>query len=157
MLLLDEFPRLGKMEIIVGALETLRSKKVTIALFCQSLADLDGIYGENTRRRIMDNCYFKAILNASDPASQQLFSVLVGTKSVIAKGINSSYSFEQGDISGVGINLSESTQMVIPPHEFSSLRGIVLLHPEGFSFVDNTSHWLPNHPKNPSNRLYLDT
>jgi type IV secretory pathway TraG/TraD family ATPase VirD4 len=155
LLLLDEFPRF-KMEVIVGALETLRSKKVTIALFCQSLADLEGVYDENTSRRIMDNCHFKAILNAGDPKSQQLFSILVGTKCVVIKGINSNYSFDQGNVSGVGINLGESTKPVIEPHEFASLNCIVLLHPEGFSFVDNPSHLLPNHPKNTDNRLYLN-
>ena len=43
--LLDEFPRLGKIPFIIDALATLRSKKITICLILQSLAQLDMIYG----------------------------------------------------------------------------------------------------------------
>ncbi len=49
LLLLDEFPQYGKVEAITSALKILRSKNVTIALFCQSLSDLDETYGRETR------------------------------------------------------------------------------------------------------------
>ncbi|MCL2434410.1 MAG: type IV secretory system conjugative DNA transfer family protein, partial [Clostridia bacterium] len=77
--LLDEFPRLGKIEAVATALTTLRSKKITIALIIQSLAQLDLLYGPAQRRVILDNCAYKAILGASDAETQEYFSRLVGT------------------------------------------------------------------------------
>ena len=78
LLLLDEFPRLGKMDVIQNAVSTLRSKGVTICLIMQSLAQLDKTYGVHTRQIIMDNCPYKAILNVTDPEYQRIFSEMVG-------------------------------------------------------------------------------
>jgi len=89
--LLDEFPRLGKIENIMTALTTLRSKKITIALIIQSLAQLDYLYGRDCRRVILDNCAYKAILGASDAEAQEYFSRLVGTHNVIQQSISTSY------------------------------------------------------------------
>lgn len=63
LVLLDEFPLLGKMDAITNALTTLRSKKVTFCLMLQSIAQLDAVYGQDTRKIIVDNCQYKAILN----------------------------------------------------------------------------------------------
>lgn len=130
LLLLDEFPRLGKVEIITNALATLRFKNVTIALYMQSMADLDAIYGENTCRRINDNCAYKAILNAGDPETQRQFSEMVGSYKTYSKGYG---------ISGIDrftFSLNETRRPIIFPHEFGSLKDIVVLHPEGFARVD---------------------
>ena len=77
--LLDEFKRLGKIETVINGLATLRSKKVTICILTQSLADLDVIYTADQRKVIADNCQYKAILNATDADTQDYFSRLVGT------------------------------------------------------------------------------
>lgn len=50
LIMLDEFPRLGKIPDIQQGLSTLRSRGVTFALCIQSLAQLDEIYGENVRK-----------------------------------------------------------------------------------------------------------
>jgi len=155
LLLLDEFPQLGKMDVISNALSTLRSKKVTIALFCQSLADLDSLYGKDVRRKINDNCPYKVILGASDVETQRYFSELVGTKKSISRSIGLNYSGMAEDINGIGFNIGECQQYVIKPHEFSSLNCAVLLHPDGFSLIENITHHIPNHPKNPDNKYLL--
>lgn len=156
LLLLDEFPQLGKMEAITDAMATLRSRNVTLAIFCQSLADLDSIYGVNTRRRIMDNCPFKAVLRADDPETQTYFSDLVGTINAVTKGISCTYNPATGNAPGIGLSLKESSQVVIPPHEFSTLHNMVVLHPEGFSLVDNLAHSITEHPPKISGIRYLN-
>ena len=45
LLLMDEFARFGKLDNMTAALSTLRSKKVNICLFVQSIAQLDKFYG----------------------------------------------------------------------------------------------------------------
>jgi len=77
--LLDEFPRLGKINPVLDGLATLRSKKITICLIIQNLAQLDVIYGENERKLIVGMCAYKAILSADDPDTQEYFSKLAGT------------------------------------------------------------------------------
>lgn len=74
---LDEFARLGKIDII-DALRTLRKRHVRIILLTQSLADLDEIYGQNNRKIISDNCGYKIILKATDPDTQEYVSRLIG-------------------------------------------------------------------------------
>ena len=76
--LLDEFPRLGKISAMLDGLATLRSKKISICLIIQSLAQLDTIYGQNERKVILDTCAYKAILGVTDADTQEYFSRLCG-------------------------------------------------------------------------------
>jgi type IV secretion system protein VirD4 len=111
LLALDEFPRLGKMEVIADAVSTLRSKGVTMLLVMQSLAQLDRIYGKETRRVIMDNMTHVAIFKVTDAESQEYFSRLCGTK-------------------------SEIHEPVIRPHEFATLKDIAVVTPDGLQRVE---------------------
>lgn len=77
--LLDEFPRLGKITTMLDGLATLRSKKITICIVIQNVAQLDVIYGENERKVIIGTCAYKAVLSADDPDTQEYFSRLAGT------------------------------------------------------------------------------
>ena len=126
--LLDEFPRLGKINSVLDGLATLRSKKITMCLIIQSLAQLDLIYGTNERKVICDTCAYKAILGASDVDTQDNFSKLVGTHEILET------SHSKG-VSGLNINETRTTQKVeksvIKPHEFATLDDLVLLTPHG--------------------------
>ena len=142
--LLDEFPRLGKIPFIMDALATLRSKKITICLILQSLAQLDMIYGQNERKVIADTCSYKAVLSATDPETQNYFSMLVGTydKVKTSKGI------VKRPILGIATSKSENVstedRRIIKPEEFSTLEDIVLLHPltaPGFLRVQKVSYF----------------
>lgn len=66
LLLMDEFARFGKFNMITQAMSTLRSNNVNFCLMIQSIAQLDKIYGELDRRIILDNCQYQAILRAND-------------------------------------------------------------------------------------------
>jgi len=126
--MLDEFPRLGKINSILDGLATLRSKKICICLIIQSLAQLDTIYGQDERKVISDTCAFKAVLGATDADTQEYFSRLVGTyeKSVTSHGTNKTlYSLNRG----ISTNTYEHEKRIIPPHEFGILDDIVLLTP----------------------------
>lgn len=144
LLMFDEFPEYGKIDIITSAFATLRSKKVTIAIFCQSLADLDRIYGKEIRREICDNVQYKVILGADDTDTGHYFSELVGTLKVPVKGFSANYD-ELGRESGYSINISESREAIIQPHEFRSLKDIILLHPKGFSRIRKETYFTKKH------------
>ena len=137
--LLDEFPRLGKIPFIMDGLATLRSKKITICLILQSLAQLDAIYGKDERRIISDTCAYKAVLSATDPDTQEYFSKLVGTyekeKPTMTKAL----------FNPLGNSRSVTTEEkpIIKPADFATLQDIVLLHPfdRGVTRVAKVPYW----------------
>ena len=130
--LLDEFPRLGKIESIATGLTTLRSKKITIALIIQSLAQLDCLYGHDQRRVILDNCSYKAILGAQDAETQEYFSRLVGTKEATRQGESTSYTPDRDEERGYTVSQHVIDRRIIQPHEFATLGDVVLLTPWGY-------------------------
>lgn len=132
--MLDEFPRFGKMEGILHGLATLQSKKVTICLVVQSLAQLDAIYGQEQRKVISDNCSYKAILRATDADTQEYFSKLVGTHEVEKVSINEPTGlFSDWNKSR---SVSKEEKRIIRPEEFAYLdHDIVLLMPNWFGKV----------------------
>jgi len=130
---------------MLDGLATLRSKKISVCLIIQSLAQLDTIYGENERKVISDTCAYKAILGATDADTQEYFSRLVGTydKEVTTHGRNSAPF--TGFPKGKSTSTYEQEKRIIKPHEFGMLNDIILLTPfsvplepqkENLSFAD---------------------
>ena len=138
--LLDEYPRLGKIETAVNGLATLRSKKITICLIVQSLAQLDAIYGKENRQVIADNCQYKAILSATDADTQEYFSRLVGTYDK-GKKSTSANSDPFGLKPTAGTSRTTEEKRMIKPEDFATLKKIVLLTPFGFIQVNKTPYY----------------
>lgn len=130
--LIDEFPRLGKIEAISNGLATLRSKKIHIALIVQSKSQLNAIYGKDIAEVIADNCSYKAILKASEPNTQEWCSKLVGTYD--KRKVSSNYN---ADVMGIGKGQGTSTgteeKRIIKPEEFAYLQDVVCVFPNGVS------------------------
>jgi len=139
--LLDEFPRLGKIEEITDGLATLRSKKITICPIIQSLAQLDLIYGAAARRVIVDNCAYKAILNATDADSQEYFSKLVGTHEKLRTTKDMRLEPITGFVAGKGIGKAPEEKRKIKPENWATLREIALFTPFGFFKVEKAPHY----------------
>ncbi|MDL2257607.1 type IV secretory system conjugative DNA transfer family protein [Eubacteriales bacterium OttesenSCG-928-K08] len=139
--LLDEFPRLGKISAMLDGLATLRSKKITICLIIQSLAQLDTIYGTNARKVIADTCAYKAILGATDAETQEYFSRLVGTfeKTKHSKGTQTDPYL--GTPRGKTKSTTTEEKRIIKPEEFATLNDIVLLTPYGYCRVDKAPYY----------------
>ena len=131
LLLMDEFARFGKLEMITDAMATLRSKNVNICLMIQSVAQLDKIYGEDDRKIIFDNCKFQAILRANDADTQKYLCELIGTRLTIQRGV-SEQEDEDGDTIGYSRQFSEIRDWTVQPHELATLNDVLLLTPYGF-------------------------
>lgn len=139
--LLDEFARLGKVETVINGLATLRSKKITICILTQSLAQLDMIYGKEARQVIADNCQYKAILNATDADTQDYFSRLVGTYDKTKKSQSADFDQYTGMGRGTGTSQTTEERRIIKPEQFATLQDIVLLSPFGFFRIDKTPYY----------------
>lgn len=135
LLLMDEFARFGKLEIITAAMATLRSKCVNICLIIQSIAQLDKIYGERDRRIICDNAQYKVVLNANDPDTQQYFANLIGTR-IFRKYSMSEFQNESREPTGYSSQVSESRELLIQPYEFATLKKAVVLTPYGACLLE---------------------
>jgi len=137
--LLDEFPRLGKIPFIMDGLATLRSKRITICLILQSLAQLDVIYGKDERRVISDTCAYKAVLSATDPDTQEYFSKLVGTYEKVKPTTTKAMFNPLGNSKSV----TTEEKPIIKPTDFATLQDIVLLHPfdKGVTRVEKVPWW----------------
>lgn len=144
--LLDEFPTLGKIPAVNTALATLRSKKITICIIIQSLAQLDMIYGHDARKVIADNCDFKAILSATDADTQEYFSKLIGTYEKVRRSHSQSYDDYLGAPSGRGEQTSRDEKcVIIKPEEFAALQDeLILLYrfPKNFCRVKKQPYYL---------------
>ena len=134
LLLFDEFARFGKLDSITSALATLRSKKVNICLFVQSVAQLDKIYGEEERRIIFDNCQLRAILRATDPNTQKYLSEMIGTHLVIHESSVATFD-SYSDKSGSSLQKHSVREFIVHPHELATLRDIILLTTSGYARI----------------------
>ena len=86
MFLLDEAVQLNlDFSILSKAMSTLRSKKVSLFLLMQSVAQLEGRYGEAHAREIMDLCAYISVFNAQDPKSREYFQRLVGRRKMLRR------------------------------------------------------------------------
>ena len=139
--LLDEFARLGKIEGITDAFATLRSRHITVCAILQSLAQLDMTYGEVTRLVIVDNCQYKAVLNATDAESQEYFSRLVGTFEKPKTSINRQYAPITNFPTGRGMYKTTEEKRKIKPEEFATLDNIAVFTPFGFFRVEKAPYY----------------
>ena len=142
LLLLDEFPRLGKVGMIENAVSTLRSKGVTICLVMQSLAQLDRTYGKVSRQIIVDNCQYKAILNVTDSENQKIFSDMIGSITVTSGTISLDSNKDNSDYT---LQFGESREPILHPHELATLEDVVLMTPKGFCRVTKAPYY--NEPR----------
>ena len=141
LVLMDELSRLGKFPAITSGLMTLRSAGVTFAIFIQSIASLDEIYGHTTARVILDNCSYKVILGASDVESQQYLSNLVGSVATPQGSISESYNMFTNQVIGYSRNIGVTLEPVIYPQEFSSMTDVVVVSPDGYFRIDKIPYY----------------
>jgi type IV secretion system protein VirD4 len=139
--LLDEFPRLGKIEEITDGLATLRSKKITICSIIQSLAQLDLIYGAPARRVIVDNCAYKAVLNATDADSQEYFSRLIGTHEKLRISHDMRLEAITGFVASKGIGKTTEEKRKVKPETLATMKDIALFTPFGFFRVEKAPYY----------------
>ena len=148
LMMLDEFPRLGKLPQFDASLATLRSRNVHFSIIIQSLAQLDDRYSEDIRRIIVDNCPYKLILSASDDKTQKALSDLAGQRAV--EVTSSSKTYGGGDVVTAvmgqsGYNWQEQTVPLIRPEEFGRLgEAAILFQPRNMPMRINRLWWFKN-------------
>jgi len=129
LMLLDEFPQLHfNIETLLSAMETLRSKKVSLFLAQQSLASLSRRYGDDGCREIIDNCAYISVMSAQDPKSRKFFQELIGTRKVLKVG-KSDTSHANGSSSSKSVQ--QTREPVYQPEDFGNLNDKVVIVANG--------------------------
>ena len=77
LLMLDEFPTLGRLEFFVVNLRQMAGYGIKAHLIVQSLNDVVEQYGPSNS--ILDNCHIVAAFASADPTTQQRISQMTGT------------------------------------------------------------------------------
>lgn len=121
MFLLDEAVQLNlDYNILSKSMSTLRSKKVSLFLLMQSIAQLEGRYGEAHAREIIDLCAYISVFNAQDPKSREYFQKLVGRRKMLKRSTSlSSTPGNTSDTSGVTVN--EVDEYIFEAADFGDL------------------------------------
>ena len=101
LLLLDEFPSLGRLDFFQTQLAFIRGYGIKAFLICQSLNQLEGTYGPHNS--ILDNCAIRMTYTAADEKTAKRISDLVGT----GTHVKTQRSFSGG---GLFRRVSESEQ-----------------------------------------------
>lgn len=136
LLALDEFASL-KMDdtSIVSALQRFRKRNISIMVVTQSMAALDRLYGEITRKDMLNNFSFKVVLHAGDADTQNEIAKMIGHKkeTVVSKtsGHGSSSRTEK-----------EELVWAVEPEELSRLGdNLILIHPTGYMKLKKTPYY----------------
>ena len=136
LILLDEFPRLGKCDTVKNALATLRSRGVTFSLFIQSLAQLDERYGKDGRREILGCCAYKLLRGVAEPDDQEYFSKEIGETSMVQTQVTVGYD-PYDELLNRSISFSEGKKRLVAPEELGYMRGeSILITPKGPCRID---------------------
>lgn len=119
--LIDELPRFKRVNGLFESLGTLRSRNVHYLLFCQSLAQIDEIYGQNLRKVMFDTCRYTVVMSTNEPETQKYFSDLAGPRTVRTRGMSTNGTFIPG------FNSNEAQAPLIFPNEFGLLKDELVL------------------------------
>lgn len=106
LILLDEFQRIGKMQIIIDSISLLRSYRGNLAIVTQTIPNLDEVYGETSRKALQGGAGIKLYLTPSEEDTVKELSSSVGTttKRIVSK------SRTIGKDGIFGTNVSERTE-----------------------------------------------
>jgi type IV secretion system protein VirD4 len=105
------------------------------------LAQLDLIYGADTRRVIADNCAYKAIFNATDADTQEYFSKTVGTQEKIKVSEDIRLAPVTNFVANSGISKTSEEKRKLKPEQLAFLKEIALFTPFGFFRVEKTPYY----------------
>ena len=132
--LLDEFAQLHfDPGVISAAFSTLRSKRVSIFIAMQSLAQLEKNYGELGCREIIDCCSYLSCMGVQDYKSREFFQKLIGSRKVLRISTN-----ENGD-SQDGTSTIEAREPIFQPELLGNLEDRVLIYAQGkYTFAEKT-------------------
>jgi type IV secretion system protein VirD4 len=119
LLLLDEFPALGKIEVIENALGFLAGYGIKAYLICQDLEQLLNAYGE--KENITSNVHIQSVYAPNKPRTAKYISDACGVTTVVKKSISVSGSRIGLFLKNTSQNMQEIRRELLTPDEVRRL------------------------------------
>lgn len=152
MFIVDELARIvsaSKIERLLDAARTLRSRKVNLILVTQSVDSLMVSYSEKEIQDLVSNCSYKVILDASNPETEKMIIGWCGKYRAKKK------TWNVGDkASGKGSISYEETN-IVTESDLMMLRNtgeLILISPYGYNRFKKAPYYKDKHMKEISDR-----
>ncbi|MGK9453316.1 type IV secretory system conjugative DNA transfer family protein [Acidithiobacillus caldus] len=127
LLLLDEFPSLGKMDIFQDTIAFLAGYNVKLFLITQDKSQLEDEahgYGKSGAQAIINNCHIRVIYAPNDITTAEWVSKMLGKKTIALENTNQSF---EGVVlpaqKGQSRSLNYQARELLTPDEVMRLRG----------------------------------
>jgi type IV secretion system protein VirD4 len=88
LMMMDEFPTLGKMEQFLAGIAYFRGYRVRLFLIIQDTEQLKGIYEENGMNSFLSNATYRITFAANNMQTANLISQLIGNKTAVQVSYN---------------------------------------------------------------------
>ena len=153
LMMLDEFPALGRMKVIEEGISYLAGYDVRLWLFAQDLKQLTSIYGERAES-IIANCTVKQFFGVADYDTAKLVSLMCGSTTVPSITYSSSTGVNV-DTSSSSESIGRSARSLLDPNEVMNMHsGKQLLFYQGrqpilgfkYSYVEHPDEFSAKHP-----------
>lgn len=132
--LLDEFPKLKKMDVVEAAMATIRSFRARFLLVIQDVAQLKGYYGD-LAASIFSNAGIRIAFASNEESTQNMLAKMTGDKTYVAETTSTAVQRSQGFgfSSSVTTTTSkqESVRTLMTPNEIARLGDNALIFVEG--------------------------
>jgi type IV secretion system protein VirD4 len=120
LMLMDEFPTLGKMEQFLAGIAYFRGYKVRLFLIIQDTEQLKGIYEENGMNSFLSNSTYRITFAANNMETANLISQLLGNKTATAISYNKPKYLDLNP-GARSLHLSETQRALLLPQEVIQL------------------------------------
>lgn len=119
LLLMDEFPALGKMSVMVNAVAFIAGYNLRLVIINQSPSQLEDIYGKEAARILTTNFACRVLYTPRDQKDAQEYSEIIGYETFKSK----SFSRSSGRGSSRSQSTSDQKRAVMNPDEMKAMPG----------------------------------
>ena len=127
LLLLDEFPSLGKLDVFLDSIAFLAGYNVKLYLITQDIAQLEDEghgYGKAGAKTIIGNCHIRAAYAPNQVETAKWVSDMLGTRTVTMENDNQSFDGSLlAQNRGYSTSISYQSRPLLTPDEVMTLRG----------------------------------
>lgn len=123
LLLLDELPALGKMEILESSLAFMAGYGIKAYLIIQDINQLRKEYGD--KEALFANCHIRIAFATNNPDTAKILSQLSGEATIIQKKRNYSSANAGALFGSTSDSLNEVKRQLLTPGECQQLQGMV--------------------------------
>lgn len=117
LMLMDEFPGLGRLDAFERALAYIAGYKIKAMLICQGINQLNRIYTQYNS--LIDNCHVRVFHTPNDELTPKYISGLIGQKTVRTKNI--SYGGALINLGANNVSYNETGRSLMTPDEITTM------------------------------------